>query len=427
MIQKILLITFVSIFNFQSLAAEVTSQVDSIYIDSEALGEMRLVEIFTPPGYNAADLSTRYPVVYFLHGGGVGLKPYVDGLKFLASITTLLNFTIIVLPDGLVGPFEGSFYTNSELYGNFEDYIVEDVINYIDENYNTVPSREKRAIAGHSMGAYGAMKIALKHSDLFSAVAAHSGPVDFNQFPTSISNILAENGSAAPYNYMPTGRFSSLAFAMAGAFSPNLANQPYPVDFLLDIDGNIIDEVFQRWLPHSPARLAVTTYNPENELAIYFDCGLQDDFKLHGYNVAFSDTLTGLGITHRFESYVGNHSDQLIFRIPIAFTFIDSVFQSKPVSVAVNEILPSSITLLQNYPNPFNPSTTIEFTLPKSEYAELSIFNLLGQKTATLFEGNLNGGHHKFKWFAQSQPGGIYFYQLKTESFVTTRRLTLVK
>ncbi len=424
-LKKILFIISVSIFQSQSLAVGATTQIDSIY--SEALGEMRRVEIFTPPGYNAADSSTRYPVVYFLHGGSVGVEPYVQGLELLSSITTILNFAIIVLPDGLVGPFEGSFFTNSELYGNFEDYIVEDVINHVDANFHTLATREKRAIAGHSMGAYGAMKIALKHSDLFSVVAAHSGPQDFNQLPILIPNILTESGGAAPYNYTPASGFSRFGFTMAGAFSPNLAKQPYQVDFFLDRSGNIINDVFQRWQQENPARLASTIYIPENEMAIYFDCGLQDDFKLHGFNVAFSDTLTRLGITHRFESFDGGHTDQLIFRTPISFAFIDSVFQSNPVSVAVNETFPVKITLLQNYPNPFNPATSIEFSLPKSEYAELVIFNLLGQKVATLFEGNLNAGRHKFKWFAQSQPGGIYFYQLKTESFVSTRRLTLVK
>jgi len=85
-------------------------------------------------------------------------------------------------------------------------------------------------------------------------------------------------------------------------------------------------------------------------------------------------------------------------------------------------VLPSSISLSQNYPNPFNPSTTISYQLPKASNVSLQIFNALGQRVATLAEGEKEAGFHKVQWNA-SVPSGIYFYRL---SVVPSARRDLV-
>jgi S-formylglutathione hydrolase FrmB len=79
---------------------------------------------------------------------------------------------IIVMPDGLTPPYNGSFYTNSALYGNFEDFISEDLIFFTDSAFQTKNERGKRAIMGASMGGYGALKTALKHQNLFVLLCA---------------------------------------------------------------------------------------------------------------------------------------------------------------------------------------------------------------------------------------------------------------
>ncbi|MCZ7603917.1 MAG: T9SS type A sorting domain-containing protein [Melioribacteraceae bacterium] len=80
------------------------------------------------------------------------------------------------------------------------------------------------------------------------------------------------------------------------------------------------------------------------------------------------------------------------------------------------EGLPTEYTLYQNYPNPFNPSTTIRFALPFASSVRLEVYNLLGQKVATLLDGNENAGYHKLEFNAKNLASGIYFYTIKANS-----------
>ena len=99
------------------------------------------------------------------------------------------------------------------------------------------------------------------------------------------------------------------------------------------------------------------------------------------------------------------------------------------IPTAVNDA-PAQVSgykLNQNYPNPFNPSTQISFNLDKAANTNLSVYNMLGQKVATLFNGNLNSGSHSFTFNAANLESGIYVYQLKSGSFTETRKMMLVK
>lgn len=83
--------------------------------------------------------------------------------------------------------------------------------------------------------------------------------------------------------------------------------------------------------------------------------------------------------------------------------------------------------LAQNYPNPFNPSTSIAFNLPVSSDVTLSVYNVLGQKVATLANGPMTAGSHSVSFDASRLASGIYIYELRAGSFVQQRRMTLVK
>ena len=89
--------------------------------------------------------------------------------------------------------------------------------------------------------------------------------------------------------------------------------------------------------------------------------------------------------------------------------------------------IPNHFALEQNYPNPFNPSTTIEFSLARSGYVSLQVFNILGEEVAMLVNEELNVGTYTTQWDASGVTSGVYFYQLRAGTFVDTKKLLLLK
>ncbi|MFN3561880.1 MAG: T9SS type A sorting domain-containing protein, partial [Chloroherpetonaceae bacterium] len=89
--------------------------------------------------------------------------------------------------------------------------------------------------------------------------------------------------------------------------------------------------------------------------------------------------------------------------------------------------LPFDYALDQNYPNPFNPVTTIQFSLAKTGKVTLEIFNILGQKVGTLVDGTLAAGAYRYQWNATGMASGVYFYRLRSNEFVATKKMLLVK
>jgi hypothetical protein len=97
-----------------------------------------------------------------------------------------------------------------------------------------------------------------------------------------------------------------------------------------------------------------------------------------------------------------------------------------------NGSLPTRFALLQNYPNPFNPSTIIAYDLPKPANVRLEIFNVLGQKVKTLFDGYQEAGSQSVTWdgrdnFGASVASGIYFYRLNAGSFNAVKKMMMLK
>lgn len=109
--------------------------------------------------------------------------------------------------------------------------------------------------------------------------------------------------------------------------------------------------------------------------------------------------------------------------------FIDNISVSHLVMGTHNEVLgnPVSYVLDQNYPNPFNPTTQISFTIPNSAVVTLEVFNLLGQKVATLIDARKSAGTHSVNFNAQNLSSGIYLYQIQAGSFSQVKRMTLIK
>ena len=99
------------------------------------------------------------------------------------------------------------------------------------------------------------------------------------------------------------------------------------------------------------------------------------------------------------------------------------------VVTSVEEIseLPNGYFLSQNYPNPFNPVTTIKFSIPSSGYATLKIYNAVGKEVSVLVQKEMPKGIHKVEWNASGFSSGVYFYQLKTDEFIETKKMIMLK
>jgi hypothetical protein len=95
-------------------------------------------------------------------------------------------------------------------------------------------------------------------------------------------------------------------------------------------------------------------------------------------------------------------------------------------------VIPNDYSLMQNFPNPFNPTTSISFSMPAAAQATLEIYNVLGEKVKTVFNGMANAGLNTVVWEGVDENGqtvasGIYFYRLKTTAFEQTRKMVLMK
>ena len=88
---------------------------------------------------------------------------------------------------------------------------------------------------------------------------------------------------------------------------------------------------------------------------------------------------------------------------------------------------PNSFVLEQNYPNPFNPSTIIKFSIPTDEFVNLSIYNIVGEKVASLLNGKIASGTHEINFNAINLASGTYIYKLQAGSFVSTRKMMVIK
>jgi hypothetical protein len=99
-----------------------------------------------------------------------------------------------------------------------------------------------------------------------------------------------------------------------------------------------------------------------------------------------------------------------------------------PEQVGINkDINPGPFPLLSIFPNPFNPTTTIEFSIPQTEFVTVKVYNIVGHKITTLINDELSTGNHSIQWDVSRQPSGLYFIQIESGSFIQTKKMVLLK
>ncbi len=161
----------------QSQIVDVT--VHSAGLEHNMLGDPadQPVSIYLPDAY-AHDSERRFPVLYFLHGYGGEPATHSNAERFRTAMDEgiaagTVKPMIVVLPNGS-NKYHGAFYANSSTTGNWDDFIVKDVVSYVDNHYRTLAFAARRGLAGHSMGGFGALTLGFRHPDVFGSIYAMS-------------------------------------------------------------------------------------------------------------------------------------------------------------------------------------------------------------------------------------------------------------
>lgn len=276
------------------------AKVEFAKFQSAALKGEAEYSIFLPPSYGKGTKS--YPVVYFLHGLWNDHTSWtVDRYGHLyEQVNTMIADKripeiIMVHPRG-----DNSFYTNyADGSKNYEDYITQDLVQYVEKTYRAREGSQWRSIGGTSMGGFGALKIAFKRKDLYSAVAAHS-PIIFLSDPS----------------HMPEQTKNSTRFDFfTQAITPIFGN---PVDL-------------KRWAENNPLDIAKNA--DLKGLRIYFDYGTADRYNQTmglGEGVkAFHQLLEKRQIPHTFKEHPNEpHGWELVSRhLSESLPFLCGAFQ----------------------------------------------------------------------------------------------------
>jgi S-formylglutathione hydrolase len=286
----------------------------------------RQVSVYLPPSYNR-ETRRRYPVIYFLHSfegtnakwfgadpKGINLREMFDRDIANGSAKEM----IAVVPNAYTR-FHGSFYSNSIVTGNWEDFIASDLVRYIDAHYRTLAARESRGLTGHGMGGYGTIRIGMKRPDVFGSIYAISacclmwgadfqptGPVGLKIFTIHTDSAL-EQGDVATH----------IMFAQAAAWSPNPDNPPFYVDFPSAQTQQPRPEIVAKWSANLPlAMIDQYRKNLQRLRAIAIDVGDQDDYAHIPLGAKmFDQVLTQYQISHTYEVYPGTFTSQIPQRI----------------------------------------------------------------------------------------------------------------
>ena len=307
----------------------------------------RKMQVYTPPGYDKHG-EQRYPVIYLLNSlpfseksyidikvwdpwiGGTsmfqeypdfpaeGFREWVDGLIESGVIEPM----IIVMPNTANEMYGFCFYTNSILNGNFEDFIVEDLVSYVDSNYRTITGSGGRAVVGNSQGGYAAIKFGLLHPDKFGVVASHSGLLYLDGVLSMGEAVMAEN----PDGFMgpdPDKFLTSAGYAMSSAWSPNLSNPPYLVDLPFEYpSGDVIPEVREKWLAHDVFTMLDQYHMNFRSLnGVYMDAGAHDQLGVNLMMGAFAQKLTAYGIQYSAKEFEGGHFNKVFARLELSLAF----------------------------------------------------------------------------------------------------------
>jgi S-formylglutathione hydrolase FrmB len=268
-----------------SLPAFGDARIECAAIKSQVLARNVRYCAALPPSYDA-DKSRRFPGVYYLHGLGESEQTLVGGVGVMVADlqqAAKVKEFVVITPDAGT-----TFYINSaDGRVRYEDFFIHEFLPAMERKYRVLATKATRAIAGTSMGGYGALRFAFKYPQLFAAVEAEM-PALYEKFPTRL---------------LPLFEMSRRA-----------AGSPF---------GQPFDEVF--WEHNTPFTLARANAARLRTMKIYLDCGSEDDYGFDEGTRKLDQLLATLRIKHESHIYPGRHNaDFVAVHFPAALEFVSA-------------------------------------------------------------------------------------------------------
>jgi Putative esterase len=328
---------------------EWAGRLDELELESEVLKDnplgdpyRRPVWVYVPPDYDETE--QRYPSIYVIQGMTGQLDMWRNRFPFRRNFPELVDelFASGETPPAIVAyvdcwtSYGGSQFVDSPGTGRYHTYLCDEVVAFVDERYRTIPDRDHRGIAGKSSGGYGAMVNPMLRPDVFGGLATHAGDALFEccyllEFPVVARALRDEYDGSYDKFWEDFRSRPSLtkkddpvlvnAYTMAACYS---ANEDGSIDLPFDTaTGQLIPEVWERWLAWDPVRMAPKCGDALRSLrAIYIDAGKRDEYYLDLGAEAFRRALVDLGITDFvFELFDAAHGG-IEYRYPLAVRYL---------------------------------------------------------------------------------------------------------
>ncbi|MGB2607064.1 MAG: alpha/beta hydrolase family protein [Candidatus Sulfotelmatobacter sp.] len=257
-----------------SLPLHAQSRIDCNALNSRILKSTVHYCVYLPASYDASPKpATRYPILYFLHGLGDNERTLFNsgGWTLLDDLRRQhrIGEFLIAAPEG-----GRTFYINSaDGSVRYSDFFLREFIPHIESKYRIAEGRNNHAISGISMGGYGALRFAFSHPEMFSAVSAQSAAL-ITETPQELDT-AARSGA-------PLGKLLATVFGS-------------PIDV-------------QHWMENNPFVLAAKNRAALRRLAIYFNCGAEDNYGFEKGASALHEQLEKEGVRHEYHPYPGDHS-----------------------------------------------------------------------------------------------------------------------
>ena len=301
--------------------------IESDVLKGNILGDptARAVDVYVPAGHDGRGLPLLVNLVGITSSGlsqtnWVAFRENVPERLDRLIGEQLMPPVVVAFPN-CFARIGGNQYINSASTGAWEDFLIAEMLPIIEQKFGC-GGAGRRGVFGKSSGGYGAIMHALRHSDVWSAAACHSGDMGFElcylpDMPATLRALGGAGNAIEPWwrrmedaKKQPDGSFTAMnVLAMAASYDPDPAEflgMRLPVTF---DTCEVIEERWANWMRHDPV-VAVETLgdNLRSLKALYIDCGEKDQFNLVYGARRLVRRLQELGIVHRYDEFPDNHS-----------------------------------------------------------------------------------------------------------------------